>query len=118
MRMVNYCGAAALALWTGPAWAHAFLDTAVPAVGSTVHQAPSQVVIDFTQGIEPLFTTIVVTDAGGARVDTGGVHLDGDNTHAAVALKPLGAGTYKVVWHATSVDTHKTQGSFRFTVAP
>jgi methionine-rich copper-binding protein CopC len=113
--------AAALALCAGvasPAMAHAFLDTALPAVGSTVHQAPSQVVITFTQGIEPLFTTVAVTDAHGARVDTGSVHLAGDNTHAAIALKPLGTGTYKVVWHATSVDTHKTQGSFSFTVAP
>jgi methionine-rich copper-binding protein CopC len=30
----------------------------------------------------------------------------------------LSAGTYRVTWHAVSVDTHKTQGSFTFTVAP
>ncbi len=101
-----------------PARAHAFLQTAIPAVGSTVHAAPSEVVITFSQGIEPLFTKIAVTGAGGARVDSGAVHLAGDNTHAAIGLKPLPPGTYKVVWHATSVDTHKSQGSFSFTVAP
>jgi hypothetical protein len=31
------------------------------------------------------------------------------------ALKP---GVYTVTWHVVSVDTHKTQGSFNFTVAP
>jgi methionine-rich copper-binding protein CopC len=34
-----------------------------------------------------------------------------------VALKPLRAGVYKVIWHATAVDTHKTDGSFNFTVS-
>jgi methionine-rich copper-binding protein CopC len=33
-------------------------------------------------------------------------------------VKPLAAGTYKVIWHATDADTHKTQGSYRFTVKP
>ena len=32
--------------------------------------------------------------------------------------KPLAPGVYKVTWHATSVDTHHTQGDFSFTVTP
>lgn len=31
------------------------------------------------------------------------------------ALKP---GVYVVSWHVVSVDTHHTQGSFKFTVTP
>jgi methionine-rich copper-binding protein CopC len=34
-----------------------------------------------------------------------------------VPVKKLAAGTYTVIWHVTSVDTHKTQGKFQFTVA-
>ena len=97
--------------------AHAFLKTAIPAVGSTVQQAPSQVVIEFTEGVEPQFSTITVQDASGARVDAGGVQLAGGDTHLAVGLKPLQPGTYKVIWHATAVDTHKTEGTYSFTVA-
>ncbi len=100
----------------GPASAHAFLKTATPAVGSTVQQAPSQVVIDFTEGVEPAFSTITVQDGSGAGVETGTVHLEGGDAHLAIGLKPLQAGTYKVVWHATAVDTHKTEGNFTFTV--
>jgi hypothetical protein len=37
-------------------------------------------------------------------------------TRLIVDLKSLVGGTYKVIWHATSVDTHKTQGSYTFTV--
>lgn len=109
--------AAGLLLCAGQASAHAFLKTATPAVGSTVPQAPSEVVIEFTEGVEPRFSTITVQNAAGARVDAGSVHLAGDDTHLAVGLKTLQPGTYKVIWHATATDTHKTQGSFAFTVA-
>ncbi len=30
--------------------------------------------------------------------------------------KPLSPGLYTVHWHAVSVDTHHTQGTFEFTV--
>ena len=108
---------ASLVLFAGSASAHAFLKTATPAVGSTLQQPPSQVVIDFTEGVEPQFSTIAVQDAAGANVVSGDAHLQGGNTHLAIGLKPLKAGAYKVVWHATAVDTHKTEGSFTFTVA-
>ncbi|MFZ0103951.1 MAG: copper resistance protein CopC [Pseudolabrys sp.] len=35
-----------------------------------------------------------------------------------VPLKTLPKGTYKVLWHVLSVDTHRTQGDFSFRVAP
>jgi methionine-rich copper-binding protein CopC len=33
-----------------------------------------------------------------------------------IGLKPLAPGSYRVRWHALSVDTHNTEGSFSFTV--
>ena len=115
--MLSVAFAAALvAAW--PAFAHAFLKTAMPAVGSTV-AAPKQVVIDFTEGVEPRFSTIEVQDDAGARVDQGGVAIaPGDDKRLMVGLKPLAPGRYKVTWHATATDTHKTQGTFNFTVKP
>jgi hypothetical protein len=86
-------------------------------VGSVVQRSPAEVVIDFTEGVEPLFSRILVQDAAGARVDDGKVHLQGGDQHLAVGLKTLPPGTYKVIWHATATDTHKTQGSYSFTVA-
>ncbi len=114
--------AAMLAVSTGlagPAAAHAFLRSSSPAVGSTVQAAPAEVAITFTEGVEPGFSTIAVTDARGARVDAGSVHLaKGDDTRLLAPLHRLAPGTYSVVWHATSTDTHKTRGGFTFTVAP
>jgi len=96
------------------AQAHAFLDHASPLVGSTVQTAPHEVVLTFTQNLEAAFSTVEVTDANGARVDQGKASVSGNTMR--IGLKTMGAGSYKVNWHALSVDTHTTQGGFSFSV--
>jgi copper resistance protein C len=109
----------AMLLAASPAFAHAFLKNSSPPVGATVPVPPRAVIIDFTEGVEPAFSTIEVQDAQGKRVDQGHPHLvNGNQSSLAVDLPKLPAGAYTVSWHATSVDTHKTQGSFHFTVSP
>jgi copper resistance protein C len=109
--------AAAVPLELPPAWAHAFLDHATPAVGSTVPSAPAAVTMWFTQQLEPAFTTATVTDASGNTVDASPAQVDPkDPMVLRVALKKLSPGTYTVSWHALSVDTHTTTGHFTFTV--
>ncbi len=88
-------------------------------VGATVSTPPKQIAITFSESVEPAFSSIEVTDAAGNRDDTGKPQVAADDRQVLiVALQPLGPGAYKVVWHAVSVDTHKTQGSYSFTVAP
>jgi hypothetical protein len=94
--------------------AHAFLDHASPLVGSTVATAPHEVVLTFTQNLEPAFSTVQVTDSGGARVDTGKAAVSGNTMR--IGLKSLPPGSYKVHWHALSIDTHSTEGTFTFHV--
>jgi hypothetical protein len=97
--------------------AHALLDHATPQVGSTVRTAPRSLSLWFTQKLEPSFSTIEVLNANGARVDQGKAQVDRtDATSLRVGLKALPPGTYQVHWHVLSVDTHKTEGNFSFTV--
>lgn len=97
--------------------AHAFLDHAQPRVGATVRASPPEVKIWFTQNVEPAFSTIEVRDASGAQVDKKDTHRDPQNKSLlAVSLPPLEKGTYRVSWRVVSVDTHRTQGHFQFTV--
>jgi methionine-rich copper-binding protein CopC len=103
-----------IALAPVAARAHAFLDHANPLVGSTVPAAPHEVVLTFTQNLEPAFSTAQVTDSSGARVDQGKAQVSGNTM--TVGLKTLGPGSYKVHWHALSVDTHSTEGAFTFHV--
>ena len=107
-----------LAAFDGPAAeAHAFLDHAYPAVGSTLPQAPATVTMWFTQSLEGVFSTATVTDSAGKRVDKGDARLDPkDPSELIVSLKPLPPGTYHVAWHVLSIDTHTTDGHFNFDV--
>ena len=99
------------------AWAHAFLDHAEPKVGSTITNSPTEIKIWFTQDLEPAFSSVEVQDAQGQEVDKKDAHLDDkDKSLFIVSLPPLPNGTYTVIWHAVSVDTHRTQGRFEFTI--
>jgi copper resistance protein C len=103
----------------GCVFAHAHLDRASPAVGSTVTTAPKEVVLWFTNQLEPAFSSIEVRDEKGASVQAGRASVDrGDRTQMRVPLKALSPGTYKVMWRVLSVDTHRTQGDFTFRVGP
>jgi methionine-rich copper-binding protein CopC len=123
-RLLVCAGAGALIAVAGPgliatALAHAYLSRAVPAVGSTVATSPTEVDCSFTEELEPSFSTLEVQDATGKRVDYRNMHISpGDSKQMIVGVGHLVPGTYTVIWHAVSVDTHHTQGKFTFTVAP
>ena len=121
MRRIAVLLLAAVALVSGApaALAHAFLDHAQPPVGSTSHGSPPELRLWFTQELEPAFSTVTLTDAGGKKVDHGGSAVDSaDPKLLKLPLPPLPPGTYKVSWRVTSVDTHTTNGSFTITIAP
>jgi methionine-rich copper-binding protein CopC len=120
-RVLAVAAALTPALWALPAAAHAFLDHAVPAVGSTVKTAPGELELFYTEGVEPLFSTVAVTrgGAGGPAIATPKARVAPDNpAELIVTLPALTPGRYHVSWHVVAVDTHHTQGDFSFTVAP
>jgi copper resistance protein C len=99
--------------------AHAFLVHADPAVGSTVHGSPPQLKLWFSEEIESAFSSARVLDPSGKQVDKGDKAVNpSDKTVLTVSLQQLPPAKYKVVWRIVSVDTHKTEGDFTFTVAP
>ena len=100
-----------------PAFAHAFLVKADPAVGSTVTTAPAQLLMTYTEGLEIPFCSVTVTSASGTVVNGKPQAVSGHNNEMTVPLHITTPGTYSVTWHAVAVDTHHTQGSFKFTVS-
>jgi methionine-rich copper-binding protein CopC len=101
------------------AFAHATLQKTVPQAGGTVSVAPAELRLDFSEAIEPRFTQVVVSAASGAPVAVGSLHVDPANARRLLVPVPkLVPGTYSVSWRAVSVDTHRTHGTYRFTVAP
>jgi copper resistance protein C len=100
-------------------FAHAFLDHAIPSVGSTVHGSPGEVKAWFTQALEPAFSSLRIVDQNDAQVDRQNSAVDpSDRTLMKVSLPSLPPGRYKVFWRALSVDTHTTEGTFTFEVVP
>lgn len=99
--------------------AHAFLDHAIPGVGSTT-ASPIELELSFTEGVVPALSHIKIAAAGGAAVAVGKPVADTANRNVLhVTLgRPLKAGSYIVTWHVVSVDSHPTSGTYKFTVTP
>jgi methionine-rich copper-binding protein CopC len=99
------------------ALAHAHPKHQTPAAGATVSGAPHEVSIEFDDGLEAAFSSIVVTDAQGKPVTDGNSTVDAGNKKLMkIALADLPPGTYTVVWTAVATDGHRTKGHYAFTV--
>lgn len=103
--------------------AHAHLQSQLPAADST-GSSPKELRLKFSEGVEEKFTKISITSvaASGKNVvePVPGIATDpaDKKTLIVTPAAPLAAGVYKVEWHAVSVDTHKSEGSYSFTVSP
>jgi copper resistance protein C len=108
--------AATLLVTAQLAVAHALPKQQSPAPDSTV-EAPHEVAIDFSEGLEPAFSTLVVVDAAGKQVNSAKSAVDASNKkHMSVALGDLKTGVYQVEWTAVADDGHRTQGHYLFNV--
>ncbi|MEW6597011.1 MAG: copper homeostasis periplasmic binding protein CopC [Pseudomonadota bacterium] len=97
--------------------AHAHLQSSDPAANATV-PAPKQLTLHFSEKLNPRFSGLALTmpqmNDMAARVK---VSLGRDGmTMTATPSAPLGAGVYKVSWHAVAADTHHMEGAYTFTV--
>jgi methionine-rich copper-binding protein CopC len=99
------------------AFAHARPAKTDPAANAALTAAPTAVAIDFTETLEPAFSSIVVVDGEGKTVSDGKASIDGSNRkRMTVPLAALVPGAYTVKWVAVATDGHRTQGTYRFSV--
>jgi copper transport protein len=99
-----------------PAASHAVLERSIPAANAAVASPPSEVVLSFTEPVDPAFSTVRITDnAGGSIPATVTASADGRGLTAAVG--PLPRGVYVVRWRVlSSYDGHTSSGFFLFGV--
>ena len=98
-----------------PAFAHAFLKHASPGAGQTL-AAPKEIALTFSEKLEPSLSGASVMDMAGHEL--AGLSATVKDAMITVALPPVKPGLYHVTWHAVSVDTHRTEGAYSFTVKP
>jgi putative copper export protein/methionine-rich copper-binding protein CopC len=103
------------ALPAGAAQAHAALVRTSPAQGSIVTTAPSEIVITFSEVVQPVPTRITVIAPDGKRIDSGNPRVQGDDMHIPVRTNVSG-GTYLVSYRVISADSHPVGGGFIYSV--
>ena len=96
--------------------AHAMLESASPAVGSTVESPPSVVSATFDDDLVASKSSIEVVAPDGVTIARGGVSADDPKT-MSVEVPLLAAATYDVRWAAASEDGHLERGQYRFAVS-
>lgn len=113
---------AALAIASGPAFAHAKLLSEVPAsVGAaTVPATPvTELRLTFSEELNLAFSKVAIKDAMGMAIDGVTVALDAADAQVLVVTlaAPLAAGEYDVDWTASSADGHKTTGTYKVNIS-
>jgi methionine-rich copper-binding protein CopC len=70
----------------------------MPPAGGSVAAAPTEVLASFSEPLEAAFSSVVVRDAVGKRVDKADARIDpADRSTIRVSLPPLSQGIYIVV---------------------
>ena len=118
MRRSLFASAATAMLAVAPAaFAHAYLTSSSPKAGATVGLDTSHIQLSFTEAVQPKFCTVTVVDGMGMHAETGKPEkVPGHGDELTVPVHFQVGGIYTVTWHALSVDTHKTHGTYSFTV--
>ena len=99
------------------AWAHGKLEASVPAAGSTVEASPDALRLTFNEDLESTFSSAKVSDAGGTPVTKEKSKVDASNPRVmTLAVPKLDSGAYTVQWAVMTADSHKTKGTYTFTV--
>jgi methionine-rich copper-binding protein CopC len=98
---------------------HAELDTVTPADKSTVQSPPTEIVMTFTEPVDPKKSSIKLVDAGGTVIDQGSIV---DSANPKLMRLPiagdLGPAAYTVRWTtASALDGDLDHGTTTFTVA-
>lgn len=102
--------------------AHAKVLSATPAIGSTITQAPTTVIVECAENInpDPKLSNLFVYSPAGELISLGNAKVSLNKpTEMSIDIKPDGNGIYVVRWITVSaLDGDPDQGAFVFTVKP
>ncbi|WP_314586373.1 CopD family protein [Paenibacillus terrigena] len=95
--------------------AHAQIQRSSPAAESELSSAPREIRITYTENINGDLSAATLWTESGDSVSVK-LSTENDNVLILTPSSDLADGVYKVKWQVLSVDTHVTEGSFRFAV--
>ena len=108
----------AISLLATSANAHPKLNSVSPAADVSSKVSPTEIKLNFSEGVIAKFSGLELKDEAGKTIATGvPVNDPRDQKQLVVPLPaPLIAGHYTVTWHAVSEDTHRVKGQYSFGV--
>jgi hypothetical protein len=96
-----------------PANAHNVLESAQPAIGSSISSGPPDVSVTFNAPVQNGFTELIVLGPDNTHWEAGPPGIVGDTVQAP--LRPLGpAAWYTIEYRIVSADGHPVSGQSRF----
>jgi methionine-rich copper-binding protein CopC len=97
--------------------AHASLVKSAPARRAVLFKAPPKIQLWFSEKLEARFSSLVVIDSTGRRVDLGDAAVDAkDSKQLSVGLSPIPPGQYRIKFRVLSVDGHVLEEDFPFII--
>lgn len=114
MRFMRVAVAWLLSFAVTVALAHAHLQKAAPANGSTVTTSPTSVVLNFSEAAQ--LTACWIQKADGPKQKISGLAAAAAQ-QVSVPVPHLDPGTYVLSWRAVGDDGHVVPGQIQFTVA-
>ncbi|MCA0756120.1 copper resistance protein CopC/CopD [Paenibacillus sp. N4] len=112
-----------LAVITGWIWAclpgfvsaHAYISESSPYENAELESSPSVIRLTFTEKVDAKLSSVTLTNAADGSSVSGKLGSGGDST-LLYTIPKLEKGIYKVSWQVLSLDTHTTDGSYKFAV--
>jgi methionine-rich copper-binding protein CopC len=110
-----WLGLLALMLDSAPAWPHAIIVAARPAMNSVVRPGELEIRLDFNSRIDPRRSRLTLQQPDGAQVPVVLASHDAPNALAGRAQATM-PGRWKLQWQVLSLDGHITRGEVNFSV--
>jgi methionine-rich copper-binding protein CopC len=97
--------------------AHAELVTADPPDGATLSTPPGEIVLMFSEALDPGKSSVTLHDSSGAKV-AGGSEVDATDNKVMRLVPPavMAPGTYEIRWTSAALDGHIEHGLLHFTL--
>lgn len=100
-----------------PVAGHSEIVAATPADGARLERAPSEVVLTFSEELDPAASGFRVLAPDGSLSGTGTVDLDiADRNVLRGPVEAGGNGTYTIEWTSAAADGHEETGTLTFHV--
>ena len=78
--------------------------------------APKHVAVEFSEALDPKFSSLRLTNQGGAVVSKAASVSSADRKQMTLDLPMLPPGVYVVRWVSVATDGHRLEGNYKFTV--